>query len=250
MADTSEGNLRLRQRLNRIVQSGPAHRLLVWISSSYLTLVYRTTQWNSLGFEEFAQSLKDGTPLILVTWHGRLSMVPYAWDWRAWQFTVLGFDHPAAKVMGDTVRKLGIHLLPLSRKGPDTGVLRRAVKAFRAGHCIGVTPDGPMGPHMVMKPGTVELAAICGAKIVPLTFSVKRRFVLKTWDRFVLPLPFNRGVFVMGPAQSVPRKMSPDELLDQMERLRATMSRLDEAADAHFGHVQSTQNQTHPRPKV
>jgi len=244
MADTPEGNLRLRQRLDRIVRSGPAHRLLVWINSSYLGFVYRTTQWSSLGFEEFAQSLKDETPFILVTWHGRLSMVPYAWDWKTWQFTFLSFDHPASKVMGDSARKLGIHLLQLNRKGSNTGVLRRAVKAYRAGHCIGVTPDGPMGPHMVMKPGAVELAAICGAKIAPLTFSVKRRFVLKTWDHFVLPLPFNRGVFIMGPAQAVPRKLSPDELLNQMDRLRATMGRVDQAADAHFGHAQSTQNQT------
>ncbi|MGR3341710.1 MAG: lysophospholipid acyltransferase family protein [Paracoccaceae bacterium] len=250
MADTAEVKLSLRQRLDRIVQSGSAHRLLVWISSSYLGFVYRTTQWNSLGFEEFVQSLNDGTPVILVTWHGRLSMMPYAWDWKTWQFTVLGFDHPAAKVMGDTARKRGIHLLPLSRKSSNTGVLRHAVKAYRAGQCIGVTPDGPMGPHMVMKPGAVELAALCGAKIAPLTFSVKRRLVLKTWDRFVLPLPFNRGVFIMGPAQSVPRRMSPDELLDQMERLRAAMSRIDEAADAHFGHAQSTQNLARPRPKV
>lgn len=171
-------------------------------------------------------------------------MVPYTWDWKTWQFTVLSFDHPAAKIMGDTLRTRGIHVLQLNRKGPNTGVLRRAVRAYRAGHCIGVTPDGPMGPHMVVKPGAVELAAICGAKIAPLTFSVKRRIVLKTWDRFVLPLPFNRGVFVMGPAQAVPRKMSPDELQAEMERLRAAMSRLDEEADAHFGHAQSTQNQT------
>ena len=167
-------------------------------------------------------------------------MVPHAWDWKTWQFTVLSFDHPASKVMSDTLRRLGINLLQLNREGSNTGVLRRAVKAYRAGHCIGVTPDGPKGPRMVVKPGAVELAAICGAKIVPLTFAVKRRFALKTWDRFILPLPFNRGVFIMGPSQAVPRKLSPDELLDQMERLRAALSRVDEAADAHFGHAQST----------
>ena len=240
MAGTPEVKLRLRQRLNRIIQSDPVHRFLVWISSFYLAFVYRTTQWNTLGFEEFFQSLKDGTPWVLVTWHGRLSMVPYAWDWKTWQFTVLSFDHPASKIMGDTLRKRGIHLLQLNRKGSNTSVLRHAIRAFRAGHCIGVTPDGPIGPHMVVKPGAVELAAICGAKIAPLTFSVKRRIVLKTWDRFVLPLPFNRGVFVMGPAHAVPRKMSPDELQAEMERLRAAMSGLDEEADAHFGHAQST----------
>ena len=231
-----EAILNLRKRLHRIVRSAPAHRFFVWLSASYLGFVYRTTSWTSLGFDDYAASLEGGTPFIIVNWHGRLSMVPYAWDWKAWDLTILSFDHPAAQVMVDTVRRLGIHVLALNRKGSNTGVLRQAVRAFRAGHCIGITPDGPFGPNLVMKPGAVELAAICRAQIAPVTFSVDRRFVLKTWDRFVLPLPFGRGVFIMGPALSVPRKLSPETLANEMERLRVAMSNLDAQADAHFGH--------------
>ncbi len=162
--------MRLRQRLHRMVRSGPAHRFFVWFSSSYFGLVFRTTRWSSVGFEDYVQSLNDGTPFIIVNWHGRLSMVPYAWDWKTWNLTILSFDHPAARVMVDSVRRLGINVLALNPKGSNTGVLRQAVKAYRAGNCIGITPDGPCGPRMVMKPGVVELAVICGAKIAPVTF--------------------------------------------------------------------------------
>ena len=229
--------MNLRNRLHRIVRSPPAHRFFVWFSASYFGFVYRTTKWTSLGFDDYAASLEGGTPFIIVNWHGRLSMVPYAWDWKAWDLTILSFDHPAAQVMVDTVRRLGIHVLVLKPKGSNTGVLRQAVKAYRSGHCIGITPDGPLGPHLVMKPGAVELAAICRAQIAPVTFSVKRRFVLKTWDRFVLPLPFGRGVFMMGPALSVPRKLSPEGLREEMERISAAMKDLDAQADAYFGHA-------------
>ena len=233
------------KRLRRYIRSRPAlRRVSVWAFSSYFGLVYRTTRWSYLGFEDYIRSLEAGTPFITVNWHSRLSMVPYAWDWKTWQMTILSYRHPAADIMSESVRRLGIHVLALEKRGSNTAVLRRAVQAFRAGHCLGITPDGPSGPHMVMKPGAVELAALCGAKLAPVTFSVQRRIVLNTWDRFVVPLPFNRGVFIMGPAHAIARRPSPERRREDMARLEVALTEIGVRADAHFGHAPDTQPRT------
>ena len=39
---------------------------------------------------------------------------------------------------------------------------------------------------------------LTGAPIVPVAYATSRRRVLGSWDRFVVALPFSRGVFVWG----------------------------------------------------
>ena len=52
---------------------------------------------------------------------------------------------------------------------------------------------------MRVQPGIIALARLSGAPIVPITFGVSRRAVANSWDRFVIALPFGRGVYVWGP---------------------------------------------------
>jgi lysophospholipid acyltransferase (LPLAT)-like uncharacterized protein len=61
-----------------------------------------------------------------------------------------------------------------------------------------VTPDGPKGPRHQLKEGVVRLARITGRPVVPLTFACSRGHRFASWDRFLLPFPFSRGVFVFG----------------------------------------------------
>ena len=57
---------------------------------------------------------------------------------------------------------------------------------------------------------------MAGVPIIPCTYSVRSRWLLKTWDRFVLPKPFTRGVIVWGEPIDVPR----DANLAEIERVR------------------------------
>ena len=76
--------------------------------------------------------------------------------------------------------------------------LRAVIRTLKQGDCVGITPDGPRGPRMRAQGGIVTAARAAGVPILPATYSVRRRRVLGTWDRFVVALPFNRGVYVIG----------------------------------------------------
>lgn len=54
------------------------------------------------------------------------------------------------------------------------------------------TIDGPRGPRYVAKRGPILLASMTGAPIIPFYVAVKSAWVLKSWDRFVIPKPFSR----------------------------------------------------------
>lgn len=84
--------------------------------------------------------------------------------------------------------------------------LRAICKAVRReGVSPVATPDGPYGPRSEFKPGVVKMAQLSGAPLLPLAYAARRAWVLRTWDRFVIPKPFTRIVLAAGPPLDVPR---------------------------------------------
>ncbi len=70
-----------------------------------------------------------------------------------------------------------------------------------------ITADGPKGPARRVKEGTVQLAPKTGAWVIPISWSASRVKVFeKSWDRFLLPLPFGRIRFAYGQ----PLRLGPD----------------------------------------
>jgi lysophospholipid acyltransferase (LPLAT)-like uncharacterized protein len=84
--------------------------------------------------------------------------------------------------------------------------------------------------------GVIQVARITGAPVIPITYATSRRVILKSWDRFFLPLPLGRGLFLIGEPIEVP----PDADAAATEALRALLeSRLramTAEADRRMGH--------------
>ena len=80
--------------------------------------------------------------------------------------------------------------------GSYTGV--RAVRGVhqaivKEGISPGITPDGPRGPRFKFKPGAIFTAQITGKAVVPIAYAAKPAWMLRTWDKFVIPSPFAQG---------------------------------------------------------
>ncbi len=63
---------------------------------------------------------------------------------------------------------------------------------LRAGHDIGITPDGPRGPIYELKPGAVIVPRRTGAPLLLVGAEFSSAWRLKSWDRFYVPRPFSR----------------------------------------------------------
>lgn len=66
------------------------------------------------------------------------------------------------------------------------------VDVLRAGHDIGITPDGPRGPCYELKPGAVIVARRTRAPILLIGAEFSSAWRLRSWDRFYVPKPFSR----------------------------------------------------------
>jgi len=78
------------------------------------------------------------------------------------------------------------------------------IRSLREGNNVVITPDGPKGPRQQAKSGVIELARLSGMPLLPVAFGAWPRTIMKSWDRFLLPHPFGRAVFVWGEPIYVP----------------------------------------------
>lgn len=59
-------------------------------------------------------------------------------------------------------------------------------------------PDGPRGPARTAKAGSIVLAAMSGAPIVPAGLAAACSARLKSWDRMIVAAPFTRVAVAIG----------------------------------------------------
>ena len=94
-----------------------------------------------------------------------------------------------------------------------------------------LTPDGPRGPRYRLAPGVIKAAQVSRSPIGPLHMQFSRAIRLKTWDRFVIPLPFSRITITADEFLEVPRDLDDDALeslrAELEERMRAGVDDLD-----------------------
>jgi lysophospholipid acyltransferase (LPLAT)-like uncharacterized protein len=109
------------------------------------------------------------------------------------------------------------------------------VRALKRGEYMGITPDGPRGPRMRATPGAATAARLSGAVLLPVSYSATRRRVLGSWDRFVVPLPFSRGIIRVGAPIEVPRDTDDAGLEAVRQKLEVDLINLTMALDSELG---------------
>jgi hypothetical protein len=219
----------------RLLRSARLHRLLCWLIALYIRLVYRANRWTTSGGETPQRLRRDGRSFILAFWHGRLLMIPMAWQ-RLAPMHMLISAHRDGRIIADAVSHFGVDSIAGSSRRGGSAAMRAMLKRLDAGDCVGITPDGPRGPAMCASIGIVNLARLAGAPIVPIAFATSRRRVLHSWDRFHLALPFGRGVFLWGEPIEIARDLDESGIEHSRLLVETRMNELVRDADRQAGH--------------
>lgn len=206
--------------------------LAAFLVTLYVDIVWLTCRWKFIGEEFPTPYWKKKKPLIACFWHGRLLIMFKAWH-TPQKLHMLSSTHPDGEIVGRVIENFGFgSVLGSSTKGGKKAFLSM-VKILHNGESVGITPDGPRGPRHHISPGVIRMARLGKADILPLTYSVTKGTHLKTWDKFLLPFPFGRGVFIYGPVMNVSASSKTDEELQQ--DLETTLRNITQQADAYCG---------------
>jgi 3-deoxy-D-manno-octulosonic-acid transferase len=221
----------------RLLRSGRLRLLACWVIHLYIRLVYATNRWTVEGGEVPHRLRAQGQSFILAFWHGRLLMIPMAWQ-RLAPMHMLISAHRDGRIIADAVTYFGVDSIAGSSRHGGSAALRTMLKRLAAGDCVGITPDGPRGPATQASSGIVNVARLARVPIVPVVFATSRRRVLATWDRFHLALPFGRGVFLWGEPIAVAADLDPAGLEAARLLVEGRMNELAREADRRVGHRQ------------
>ena len=205
-----------------------------FIGAVYIPLLRWTGRWH-IEREDIPESFrKEGKPFILSFWHGRILMMPYCWR-RTDLTNMLISSHRDGRLISQTVKHFDIESVVGSASKGGAQATLRLIRLMREGGIVGITPDGPRGPRMRVSEGTIALARLSGAPILPTTYSSRRRRVVNSWDRFIVALPFSHGVFLWGDPIYVPRDADAETMEAKRLEVEEAMNALADRADALMG---------------
>jgi lysophospholipid acyltransferase (LPLAT)-like uncharacterized protein len=200
-------NFVLARPIKSLMKSELARRIACWLAANWIRLVRLTSSWQTINSDIPNKYWDEGQPFIVAFWHNRLMMLPFIWR-KDVPMNMLISRHRDGELIAKTIAHLGIKSVRGSSSRDGAAALRTMVRALKTGESVGITPDGPRGPRMQASDGVVSVARLAGVPIFPATVATSRRRVLGSWDRFLVALPFSKGVFIWGEPISVARNAS------------------------------------------
>jgi lysophospholipid acyltransferase (LPLAT)-like uncharacterized protein len=111
-----------------------------------------------------------------------------------------------------------------SSRGAREGLLGLA-QVIESGNPAIFTADGPRGPIYRTKMGPIKLAQMTGAPIGAFHLEPERAWVMRSWDRFLVPKPFTRIVVSWAQWTRVPADLAADQFEPKREELNAAIER-------------------------
>ena len=219
----------------RIFKSQAFMSFAFWFITVYLRVIERSVRWRR-EYDPEAQSLIEGEKAFIACfWHGRMVMMSSAWTAPPERMHLLISTHRDGQLISQPIRKLGYKQIEGSSGHGGVHAFREMARVLRQDHVVAITPDGPRGPRMRVKPGVLKIAQLTGKPIVPLSGAVKSCWMLKSWDRFLIPKPFTKGLLSAGKPITIAKDLNEAELEAIRLQLEEELQGLAAAADRAMG---------------
>jgi lysophospholipid acyltransferase (LPLAT)-like uncharacterized protein len=190
------------------------NRFLAWLSSVVIHAVGSTLR---MTIEDSGRILDrpERAPVIIAFWHNRTALMAYFYEHYCRGRTALTFISRSrdGQFMTDVAARFGIKAVRGSSSRHGRSAMLTAIRASSDQKVdLVITPDGPRGPRYQIQPGLIRLAQATQRPIVPVTYQLKWRRELRSWDRFHVPLPFSTCHLITGEPIFVPENASEAEL--------------------------------------
>jgi len=151
-------------------------------------------------------------PFILAFWHSQLMMISFSWSYKK-KINILASGHSDGKFGAIVGKFFKLNNIQTSNGNKNLS-LRPIFKLLKSNQYIGITPDGPRGPKEKVSEGIIKIAKSTNIPIIPVGFWSSRNFTLKSWDSFLITLPFSKCNFVWGEAIEIPNNLKEDEIIN------------------------------------
>jgi len=205
---------------------------LPWLAAGLIRLIHLLLRKETIGLEKVVPLWKRGESVIIAFWHDQLLLM--APGYRGPGTRILISQSKDGELIARTMEFLGQGAVRGSSSRGGSAALREMVRLAKEPYDLAITPDGPKGPRHEAKQGVAQLAKLTRRAIVPMSFVASRGHRFASWDRFLLPYPFARGVYAYGEPLYCGEEESLDDFLVRIQRaLDANLGRAKQHLERH-----------------
>ena len=201
--------------------------LISWLGWLFIWLVGKTSRIKIINSPAFSKLKEEKKNFIYAFWHGRQLFLVYSH--RQQNICILISESKDGEYIARITRSFGFQWVRgSSSHGGMRALIKMKKKMEKEGVTSAFTPDGPRGPFEKVQPGVIYLAQKTGRPIIPLTFAARRKKVIKNWDEFIVPYPFNYTVVMNGE----PIYVSPEDNIEaKSQELENMLNKMTAEAD-------------------
>ncbi len=147
------------------------------------------------------------------------------------KISILISTHADGKVIGMVSKLFGRKVIWGSSTRGWVDALKKILSILKCGESVVITPDGPRGPAQQINSAVVKISAKSGVGILPVTYGSRRKKLLRSWDKFILPLPFSKLSFVYGRPIILARNAPSSDIAGVELALKRELDRISVLAD-------------------
>jgi len=215
---------------HQVTAGGRAVARTAWLLVNVFSASFRWRHEDPFGVLTGAQA----GPAIFALWHNRSALAPVVYRrfirarWPERRLTAMASASKDGAIAARVMELFGARTVrgSSSRRGPQA--MAELIDAARGGFDLAITPDGPRGPRYHVQAGVIALAQYSGLPLVPVSYHLSAKKVLRSWDGYQVPLPFGRCEVAFGEPLAVPRRLEEtarEELRAELERRLAAITR-------------------------
>ena len=166
--------------------------ILKKILSIGLNMILSTCIWRTKNLHVFKKAQNNISPIFLCCWHSRFILIASYFKNTKQSIWSVSSTHKDSEMMAGILERWGIKLIRGSSTRGWSHVLKQLIKLFkRCDSIVAITNDGPKGPPMIAKKGSVMLALKNNTQIIAITAEASKYWKLQSWDQTIIPKPFS-----------------------------------------------------------
>jgi lysophospholipid acyltransferase (LPLAT)-like uncharacterized protein len=170
--------------------------VISWLAWVWIQVIGRTSRLRIHASPGFQEQTRCGRPFIYAFWHRYQTLMLF--EKRKSGVHVLVSRSRDGEFVAQALHRFGFKTVRGSSSRGGGAAFKALIDVVKNGECVAFTPDGPRGPLRSIQPGLLALAAKMKIPVVPLAWAGTRTKELKSWDKFLVPLPFGRYDVVFG----------------------------------------------------
>lgn len=225
----------MKDWLKNLLKSEKVEAVIGNMAYLYLKFVGITTRWQVSGVKETYELLDKYGSMIVIGWHGRTLEMPYFWN-KSRPLNALVSPHRDGRLIVNILKKFGIGNVSGSSNKNSSEAALELMRNLQQNNSIAIIPDGPRGPGMRLTMSPLFYAQKSGKPIVGITYSIAGAKVIeKSWDRMLVPFPFQRGMYSITEPFFIPPEATEDELEKYRLQIETTLTELTWKLDREMG---------------